>query len=196
MAGRQQRAARLRRSALHELRPCALCALYASRCRCGRRAAWASSCRTSCSCARRPTAPWPPASRATPKTSQVRAVPVAHASARVLKSACLGMQNVLHAVIVTIRCLRPPTAMPIAATIIAALIFRDFVPTRSSVTGMLLSFLGAGLFSVAKVKEAQASSQVRCCWMRAALEPAMPASVDSRWRARHAPPCCNVDVVT
>lgn len=41
----------------------------------------------------------------------------------------------------------------IAATVVGALVFGDFHATRYSVGGIVLSFVGAGLFSYAKLKE-------------------------------------------
>jgi drug/metabolite transporter (DMT)-like permease len=47
-------------------------------------------------------------------------------------------------------------AKDIAATVIAAVIFRDFTPTPTNVGGILLSFCGAALFSYAKLVESGA----------------------------------------
>ena len=44
-------------------------------------------------------------------------------------------------------------AKDVVATVVAALIFRDFSPTWTSVGGIVLSFIGAGWFSYAKLVE-------------------------------------------
>lgn len=44
-------------------------------------------------------------------------------------------------------------AKDIVATVVGALLFGDFVPTAFNVSGISLSFLGAALFSYAKLKE-------------------------------------------
>lgn len=46
----------------------------------------------------------------------------------------------------------------IASTLAAAVIFKDFVPNFFSVSGLILSFVGAGLFSVAKVAEVRSAT--------------------------------------
>jgi hypothetical protein len=44
-------------------------------------------------------------------------------------------------------------------TILGAVLFNDFVPTAQNIVGILVSFMGAGLFSYTKLRDALAGSR-------------------------------------